>query len=139
VNTDLSFNPNLLFVYGTLMQGFDNPFSRKLQKNARWHGKALLKGKLYDLGHYPGAIYLPDSPLCIHGEIWELGDFQKNIVALDRYEGTYSRNPEYIRQQVPVILPSGQQIECWTYLFCRPVQAFTLITEGDYRKWIMNK
>jgi gamma-glutamylcyclotransferase (GGCT)/AIG2-like uncharacterized protein YtfP len=125
-----------LFVYGTLMRGFNNPFSQKLQQNARWIGQACFRGTLFDLGQYPGAISDPNSTTCVHGEVWELADFEKVIVSLDRYEGVHLRKPEYIRQEVRVVLETGEEILTWVYLFCKPTHAFREIPHGNYRKWL---
>lgn len=131
-----SIQNHSLFVYGTLMRGFTNPFSQKLQQNARWIGQALFGGTLFDLGQYPGAIYDAKSTTWVHGEVWELTDFAKVIVSLDRYEGVHLRKPEYVRQEVQVELETGEEILAWVYLFCKPTHALREIPHGDYRKWL---
>lgn len=125
-----------LFVYGTLMQGFSNPFSKKLKQKSTWRGKGSFLGQLFDLGSYPGAVYQPGATTHVQGEVWELTDFEKTIVSLDRYEGIHDFNPEYIRREVTVELENGETILCWVYLFCQSVVSFKLITHGDYRKWL---
>ena len=79
-DTDL---PSLLFVYGTLMQGFTNPFAKKLRKNAVWKGKATITGQLFDLGSYPGTVFNSNTPSIVHGEVWEILDFDSVIPNLD--------------------------------------------------------
>ncbi|WP_428667742.1 gamma-glutamylcyclotransferase family protein [Runella sp.] len=136
MNAESSPENAYLFVYGTLMQGFTNPFAKKIRQNGTWLGKASFQGFLYDLGEYPGAIYDPQSAGKVHGEVWELRDFQKVIITLDRYEGVTVFNPEYVRQQISVVLENGNIISCWAYLFCQSVESFTFIPHGDYRKWL---
>lgn len=125
-----------LFVYGTLMQGFSNPFSKKLGQKGAWRGKGSFPGQLFDLGSYPGAVYRPNATTRIQGEVWELTDFQSIVASLDHYEGIHDFNPEYIRQEVAVELENGDTILCWVYLFCQSVASFKLIAHGDYRKWL---
>lgn len=133
----MSTNNQFIFVYGTLMQGFSNSFAKKLRQNAIWRGKASFTGQLFDLGNYPGAIYQPQAATHVYGEVWESNDFEKTINALDRYEGIHLRNPEYVRQEVPVTLETGEIISVWGYIFCQPTHPFVLISHGDYRKWLI--
>lgn len=136
MNTETSLENTYLFVYGTLMQGFTNPFAKKIRQNGTWQGKASFEGELYDLGEYPGAVYRPQSLHKVYGEVWKLREFPKVIVALDRYEGIHVPNPEYVRMQLPVQFDSGAVHLCQTYLFCQSTELFTFIPHGDYRKWL---
>jgi gamma-glutamylcyclotransferase (GGCT)/AIG2-like uncharacterized protein YtfP len=133
----MSTNNQLVFVYGTLMQDFSNVFAKKLRQNAFWRGKASFTGQLFDLGDYPGATYQPQATTYVYGEVWELNDFEKTITALDRYEGIHVCNPEYVRQEVPVMLENEEIVLCWIYLFCKPIESFKIIPHGDYRKWLI--
>ena len=45
-----------LFVYGTLMRGFDHPMARLLSANADFRGEASCRGRLYMVKHYPGLV-----------------------------------------------------------------------------------
>ena len=47
-------NSDLLFVYGTLMRGFDNPMAQLLSRSADFIGEAHCRGRLYRVTHYPG-------------------------------------------------------------------------------------
>lgn len=126
---------NFLFVYGTLMRGFSNPFAEKLVTNAIWIGKGTFTGHLFDLGFYPGAVYDRNTTLQVHGEVWQLSDFQVTIKVLDNYEGINDTTPEYVRQEVPILLENGNKMRCWAYIFCQSTENYKVITEGDYRKW----
>lgn len=136
MNVETSPENTYLFVYGTLMQGFTNPFAKKIRQNGTWLGKAFFKGELYDLGEYPGAVYGTQSLSRVYGEVWEVRDFPKVIAALDRYEGIYDSNPEYVRTQLPVTFENETTHLCWTYLFCHSTELFIFISHGDYRKWL---
>ena len=138
MTTAQSASTSLLFVYGTLMQGFTNPFAKKLRKNAHWQGKASFTGKLFDLGSYPGALFLPHYEGIVHGEVWEISDFNAVIPSLDYYEGIHDSQPEYVREPIPVLLETGQIQLAWVYLYCQPTDAFVQIKHGDYRQWLLD-
>ena len=128
----------LLFVYGTLMQGFSNPSAKKLRKNAIWRGKATFTGQLFDLGSYPGAVFNSNMLSLVHGEVWEISDFNAVITSLDYYEGIHDSQPEYVREPIPVLLETGQVQLAWAYLYCQPTDAFVQIKHGDYRQWLLD-
>ena len=50
-----------LFVYGTLMRGFDHPMAKLLSRSADFIGEATCRGRLYLIKHYPGLV-LSDDP-----------------------------------------------------------------------------
>lgn len=93
-----------LFVYGTLKPRSDDP-------RARVHGAARLRGRLWDLGAYPGAILDPDAPGFVHGEVIDGGDDATLLARLDAYEGA-----EYRRDRVRVQTDDGCQYDCWIYV-----------------------
>ena len=47
---------DLLFVYGTLMRGFDHPMAKLLSRSAEFCGEARCQGRLYLVKHYPGLV-----------------------------------------------------------------------------------
>src|ERR1700749_172942 len=76
---------NLLFIYGTLLNG-DNEYAVYLENNSRFYAEGRIKGKLYDVGEYPGAVLL-ESEDYIYGTILQLNDPEKVLSVLDDYEG----------------------------------------------------
>ena len=52
--------PDYLFVYGTLRKGMDNPVKDHIMDDVDWIGEAQVKGKLYDIGNYTGAVPVND-------------------------------------------------------------------------------
>ena len=64
-----------LFVYGTLMRGFDHPMAQLLSRSADFLGTATCRGRLYLIKHYPGLV-LSDDPADVvfadgtAGEAW---------------------------------------------------------------------
>ena len=62
-----------LFVYGTLMRGFDHPMARLLSANADFIGEARCCGRLYLVKHYPGVQAVNGISFEVHeGEIFGL-------------------------------------------------------------------
>ena len=45
-----------LFVYGTLMRGFDHPMAQLLSRSADFLGEAQCRGRLHLIKHYPGLV-----------------------------------------------------------------------------------
>ena len=133
----------LLFVYGTLRSEFDNEFAVFLHKNAERLGNGTLKGKLYDLGWYPGAIAATDGGFEIRGEIFRLpAEKAGEIIAqLDEYEcyGEEFEEPnEFLRQTVEAD-QDGVKFQCQTYLFNRSTEEAIFIPGGDYPEYLKEK
>lgn len=120
-----------LFVYGTLRRNQGNPFAAQLERWGDWLGPALLRGRLYALAHYPGAVACPIASGSVHGEIFRLPPRDHLLRFLDRYEG-----PEYQRRQATVRLASGATLRAWYYAYIGPVTAAQRIPHGDYVQWV---
>jgi len=69
---------NLLFVYGTLMRGFDHPMARLLSGSAEFIGEARCQGRLYLVKHYPGMV-LSDDHHQTHRRKFLYGEPQRRI------------------------------------------------------------
>ena len=54
ISSRLARRDSLLFVYGTLRAFVDIPMAQWLRRIARYVGSATTRGRLYDLGPYPG-------------------------------------------------------------------------------------
>jgi gamma-glutamylcyclotransferase (GGCT)/AIG2-like uncharacterized protein YtfP len=122
----------LLFIYGTLLQS-DNEFALYLQKNSSPHGKGKFKGKLYDIGEYPGAILTGDAEDHVHGHIVLLNDTSV-LKNLDRYEGYGPKELKpnlFIRKRIAIETETGL-IECWVYFYNLPIDGLHQITSGEY-------
>jgi gamma-glutamylcyclotransferase (GGCT)/AIG2-like uncharacterized protein YtfP len=131
-------NP-LLFVYGTLQQGFDNPFAVQLHTSSTCLGQARIPGKLYHLGgrdfRYPGLAHDPEASTWVQGELWELSMPEQTLAMLDEYEGTTEQHPpphEYRRQEVWVTTDTGRRL-AWCYVMNRPPEPDALIPGGVFR------
>jgi gamma-glutamylcyclotransferase (GGCT)/AIG2-like uncharacterized protein YtfP len=85
----LSQNIELLFVPGALRRDAQNKVAHLLTKHAKFVGRARFRGKLFDLGDYPGAIPLGDPQTAVYGEVYALEPsmWTTALTALDKYDG----------------------------------------------------
>ena len=72
-----------LFVYGTLMRGFDHPMAKLLSANADFIGEASCRGKLYLVKHYPGLVLSDDPADIVHGELFRLRSAEALLAEFD--------------------------------------------------------
>ncbi len=108
---------------------------RVLAGRARLVGLGWVRGRLYDLGPYPGLKETPD-PDQVRGEVYELADPEATLSVLDAYEscGPDDRPRLYERRLAPVVLDSGERRSCWVYYYLGPVVEERRIRSGDYAR-----
>ena len=124
-----------LFVYGTLMRGFDHPMARLLSANADFLGEATCRGRLYLVRHYPGLVLSDDPADVVHGELFRLRARDELLREFDMYEacGEGSKPPtEYVRDMLQVTLADGSTSEAWTYVYNWPVAKLPRIASGRF-------
>ena len=127
---------DLLFVYGTLMRGFDHPMARLLSRSADFLGEARCRGRLYLVKHYPGLVLSDDADDIVFGELYRLRAAATNCCASStctRPAATDFAEPtEYVRQMLPVTLDDGAASEAWTYVYNWPVAHLPRIASGRF-------
>lgn len=130
----MTSDPGYLFTYGTLMQGFSNPFAEKLHALSSYEGKGYFNGLLYRITWYPGAIYEEKSDSKVYGEIYRLTPDTELIKDLDEYEDVFEDEAAslYVRRVVPVTTESKSVIPCWVYLYNQPVKDCALLGDGHF-------
>lgn len=124
-----------VFVYGTLMSGFDHPMSRRLAAGADFLGPATYRGRLYMVAHYPGLLHSDDAADVVHGELYRLRNVAELMAALDDYESIgpgFEPPTLYLREVVPVTLADGSVQQAWTYIYNRPVDEAKRIASGKF-------
>jgi len=124
-----------LFVYGTLMRGFDHPMARLLSANADFLGEATCRGRLYLVRHYPGLVLSDDSADVVHGELFRLRARDELLREFDMYEagGEGFKPPtEYVRDMLQVTLADGSASAAWTYIYNWPVAKLPRIASGRF-------
>lgn len=116
----------LLFVYGTLKQGFDN---HNLMKGSYFIGTGRTAEK-YAMYKHVVPYVLKGQPITpIHGEVYSV--HQSLLETLDIFEG----NPVWnCREQVDVILDAdGSTVSAWMYFNDTPVGE--LVESGVYTRY----
>ncbi|WP_407176753.1 gamma-glutamylcyclotransferase [Bradyrhizobium sp. STM 3562] len=124
-----------LFVYGTLMRGFEHPMARLLGANADFLGEAKCQGRLYLVKHYPGLVLSDDAADIVHGELFRLREREALLREFDMYEACGEGFPEpteYLRQMIPLTLADGTASEAWTYVYNWPVTDLPRIASGRF-------
>ncbi len=124
-----------LFVYGTLMRGFDHPMARLLSANADFLGEATCHGRLYLMKHYPGLVLSDDPADVVSGELYRLREPDLLLREFDMYEACgegFAAPTEYVREMLEVTFVDGTADEAWTYLYNWPVAKLTRIESGRF-------
>jgi gamma-glutamylcyclotransferase (GGCT)/AIG2-like uncharacterized protein YtfP len=127
---------NHLFVYGTLMRGFDHPMAKLLSRSAEFIGPARCQGRLYLVKHYPGLVLSDNASDVVFGELFRLHTPQASLITFDDYEGCGPdvASPQYLRRMLRVTLDDGTVSEAWTYIYNRPAAKLKRITSGRFLK-----
>jgi gamma-glutamylcyclotransferase (GGCT)/AIG2-like uncharacterized protein YtfP len=126
---------DLIFVYGTLMRGFDHPMSKLLASGADFLGEASCRGRLYMIEHYPGLLHAAGDSDIVYGDLFRMRDPDKLLAVLDDYEGIGPEQEQptlYLREMRPVALGDGSSAQAWTYIYNRPVIETKRITSGRF-------
>jgi gamma-glutamylcyclotransferase (GGCT)/AIG2-like uncharacterized protein YtfP len=124
-----------LFVYGTLMRGFDHPMAQLLSRAADFLGDARCQGRLYRVKHYPGLVLSDDPAEVVFGELFRLRAPAECLREFDMYEACgegFAEPTEYVRQMLRVTLADGIAGEAWTYVYNWPVAHLPQIVSGRF-------
>lgn len=132
----MTFPPEYLFVYGTLMKGFTNPFAEKLNKLSVFVGNGSFPGLLYQVDWYPGAVYSEKSDFAVFGEIYKMQNPPELLKELDEYEDVFEDESVslYVRRAIPIKTENQKFLDCWVYLYNQPVADLALIESGNFRE-----
>lgn len=115
--------PGLLFAYGTLMRGF--PLHGVLARSATFVGRARARGRLLDLGSYPGLVAGAGD---VWGEVYRL-HAPELLRTLDVEEGY-----NFERRRTIVTLANGRRARAWVYRYRGPRGRAVPIPDGHYRR-----
>ena len=126
---------DLLFVYGTLMRGFDHPMAQLLSRSADFVGEARCRGRLYRIKHYPGLVLSDHAEDVVFGELYRLRQPAELLREFDMYEAcgeAFPQPTEYVRQMLQVTRDDGAVTDAWSYLYNWPVAALPRIASGRF-------
>jgi gamma-glutamylcyclotransferase (GGCT)/AIG2-like uncharacterized protein YtfP len=109
-----------LFIYGTVHPDRAPAEIVGVARTLQHVGSATVRGRLVDLGEYPGLILddSPNAPL-VPGYIFNVPD-GRTLAALDDYEGFHFSNPAaslFQRTHITATLPDGSERPCWVYVY----------------------
>ena len=124
-----------LFVYGTLMRGFDHQMAKRLSANADFLGEATCRGRLYLVKHYPGLVLSDDPADIVFGELYRLHAPDALLREFDMYEACgegFAAPTEYVRKMLRITLGDGATGEAWTYIYNWPVTDLPRIASGRF-------
>jgi len=138
-----------LFVYGTLLPQHAPREIEPAVAKLRRLDEGTVRGLLYDLGGYPGAVLDESEAGRIHGTVFELPDEDEFhpgmptagapgiplLQRLDDYEGFDPQNVQaslFVRKLCPVTLATGETLQCWIYLYNREPRNAPRIPGGRY-------
>ena len=136
--------PEYLFVCGTLRQEMVQNISPEiaaLMQGLRFVGMGTIRGQLFDLGEYPGAVVGENFETKVIGEIYELPEPRAVLDVLDVYEGFIPGELEaslFARIQASATLLDDRQLDCWLYAYNDWVATGRLIEGGDYVEYLKN-
>jgi len=113
---------HILFVYGTLKREFSNHYFLRNSDFLGWAKTAQRYGLYVD--EYP-LVYEEDPVSPIIGEAYRIdGDTLKHI------DGLEGHPDHYHREQVEIILDTGERCNAWIYFF--PKREGRLIASGEF-------
>ena len=132
-----------LFVYGSLRSGFHSPVYEYVSRFFDLVGDAKVKGKLYDMGSYPGGVPANDDAFII-GELYRTRDeseFSWAIGQLDDYEGVNVESDEVqlYRRELTDVFINGEIVAAWIYWYNGEVNGRPVITSGDLMEYLQEK
>jgi len=126
-----------LFVYGTLSPRHAPPEIAATVRRLRPVGAASVRGRLYDLGKYPGAILSKSSRSVIRGEVFELPSDAQTLSSLDNYEGFEPGKPSsslFVRRASSVVMDDGTRLRCWVYVYNGDTRQALPVRSGRYTR-----
>lgn len=138
-----------VFFYGTLMSGFPLRREVAVDDHLRFVGRGRIRGRLFDLGRYPGAVAVGRER--VYGETYVIiGPRAEVLEVLDQAEGCGAVVPspgarvakgaqpgQYVRTVVPVTLDAGAELPAWVYFYNSTLTGAVHIPSGDYRAYLL--
>ena len=115
------------FAYGTLRR--EGPMHALLGGSARFVCEARVRGRLWDLGAYPGVTDSRFRGDQVQGELFALAEEGRDALldSLDRYEGE-----AFERAEREVVTADGETCTAYLYLFLGSTRGARRIESGDY-------
>lgn len=126
-----------LFVYGMLRRGRGRNINCILNQRGIFIGNGIFRGRLYDIGYYPGAVHSSRASDLVRGDVYLLPDPEMVLEILDMFEGCVldgSSRGEFCREKAAVFLENGERVQAWVYIYNRATEGLRVVQSGDYFK-----
>jgi gamma-glutamylcyclotransferase (GGCT)/AIG2-like uncharacterized protein YtfP len=128
-----------LFVYGTLMKGFEN-FNKYLKGKIKEIKRGYTYGKLYHLSkdNYPALLDGKDK---VWGEIITFYDDGQIMKEIDKAEEVFDKSPTYLREKRKVFYEDGKQEFIDMYIYKKNIdsKSHIYIESGDWKTFLSDK
>lgn len=111
---------------------------RLLAENADYLGVGQFRGKLYDLGNYPGVIPSEHDSEVVYGEVYTLHKPEAMLCWLDEYEGCGGLSPLY-RRELADMRFRANDLKVWIHIFNQAVNDYPFIHCGDYLTYLSQR
>ena len=124
-----------IFVYGTLRKQMASDMYHVLATYCDYFSDGVMRGKLYEVCGYPGAIESGDANDKVSGELYKMHDPKLVLARLDDYEECSDRFPmphEYSRKRLLIELGCGDSVVAWVYIYKHDVSKLRQILSGNY-------
>jgi len=120
-----------VFLYGSLMRGFEMHDALDLPSIAKFAGEAMCRGRLYDLGDHPGMTL--EGTGRVQGELYRV---QEDVVIemIDRHEGYYPETRQgstYVRRLEEMV---NRDLKAWVYVYNGSTNGHEVIESGSWRE-----
>jgi gamma-glutamylcyclotransferase (GGCT)/AIG2-like uncharacterized protein YtfP len=146
--------PSKLFAYGTLRQEAAPAEIAHAVARLRRVGSGVARGRLFDLGAYPGAVFAVSEPKTagvqgattetdmgcsdIIGEVYEVPDAEL-WAELDAYEGFQPGDASaslFLRREIDVwMIDTGERAVCWVYEYNGAADVSVRLEAGTSPGW----
>jgi len=126
-----------IFVYGTLQKNFSSDMHVILERHCDFISDGYMRGKLFEVNGYPGAIQSEEQNDLVYGEIYKIISNAELVLSqLDEYEECNNKYPhphEYERAKCLISLSNEQEkLIAWVYIFKRNISNLNQIKSGHY-------
>lgn len=121
-----------VFVYGTLKRGQGNYGIARAAGEHTVTPASLDGHQLHDLGPFPALVTGNGT---VYGQLLDYGQgIDRALIDLDRLEGYRGpgRHNHYNRVPVTAIRQDGRPVECWVYVYARPLDRARHLPAGHW-------
>lgn len=133
-----------LFVYSSLLKGFQTPEYSYIHKFFESEGPAKVRGILSDMGDYVTGTPVTDERF-IQGELYHIENFNQMSFAIGQLDGYEGVNPEeaeqpfYQRRLAEVIKADGTRVTAWVYWYAGDVSGRPVISSGNVWDFVQKR